>query len=111
MDNSYIEFKAITDKYYTDWQMPSINIFSKLLSRYGINLRQKDGVLHEATFSVAKSMPYALVLGIRYQKKDGSFSEDLFLFHKDKQIQQGYKGKLEKIIPEYIGSHKGKPNT
>ncbi len=110
MDNSYEEFKSITDKYYTDWQMPDIDVFVKLLNRHGIKLRDKDGALHEATFSVPKSMKDALVLGIRYQKKGGTFSEDLFLFRKGKPIQKGYRGELEKIVPEYKGTHKGKPN-
>ena len=111
MENSYKEFKTITDKYYTDWQMPNICFFVELLDRYGIKLRKNDGNLHEATFSVPKSINDALVLGIRYQKKDGTFSEDLFLFRKGKPIQKGYKGELEKIIPEYEETHKGKPNT
>ena len=111
MDNSYEEFKAITDQYYTDWQMPKIDVFVKLLDRYGIELRNKDGDLREVTFSVPKSKKEALVLGVRYQKKDGTFSEDLFLFQKGNPIQKGYRGELEKILPEYKGTHKGKPNT
>lgn len=110
-DTSYEEFKSITDKYYTDWQMPAINVFIELLDRGGIKLRNKDGILHEATFSVPKSIKDALVLGIRYEKKDSSFSEDHFLFRKGKPIKKGYKGELEKIIPEYKGTHKGRPNT
>lgn len=111
MDNSYEEFKTITDKYYTDGQMPSIKVFIDLLNCYGIKLRQKDGELHETTFSVPKSSKNALVLGMRYIKKDGSYSEDLFLFEKNKSIQKGYKGKVEKTLPEYQNTHKGIPNT
>lgn len=111
MNNPYEEFKKITDDYYADWQMPSPEVFIDLLNRYGIKLRQKDGKLHEATFSVPKSRKAALFLGIRYRKRDGSFSEDLFLFEKGKPIKTGYKGKLERILPEYGGTHKGKPNT
>lgn len=111
MNEPYEELKAITDQYYTDWQMPKIGIFVDLLNKYGINLRDKDGVLHEITFSVPKSINNALVLGVRYQKKDGTFSEDLFLFQKGNDVQRGYKGKLERTVPEYRGTHKGKPNT
>jgi hypothetical protein len=111
MNNPYEEFKRITDKYYTNWQMPDIGVFIDLLDQYGIKLRQKDGELHEATFSVPKSRKDAIVLGMRYQKKDGTFSEDLFLFEKGKSIKNGYQGKLEKILPEYKDMHKGKPNT
>lgn len=111
MDTSYEEYKMITDKYYTDWQMPPIEVFIDLLNRHGINLRNKDGDLHEATFSVPKSISDALVLGMRYRKNDGSFSEDLFLFQKGQPIQSGYKGELERVVPEYAGTHKGNPNT
>lgn len=111
MDNSYKEFKAITDKYYTNWQMPNIQVFINLLANYGIKLRQKDGKLHEATFSVPKSLKDALVLGMRYFKKDKSYSEDLFLFRKNFSIQKGYKRKIEKILPEYKNTHKGNPNS
>ena len=111
MDSSYEELKTITDKYYTDWQMPDISVFVELLNRYGIQLREKNGELHEANFSIPKSIGKALMLGIRYGKIDGTFSEDLFLFREGKRIQKGYKGSFEEIIPEYTGSHKGKPNT
>jgi len=109
--DAYEEFKSITDKYYTDWQMPQIDVLIELLKQHGIELRKKDNQLYEATFSVPKSLSDALVLGMRYRKDDGTFSEDLFLFQKGKPIRKGYRGKLEKIIPEYKGTHKGGPNT
>lgn len=112
MNDPYEQFKKITDKYYTDWNMPNINVFVELLNRYGIKLRQKDGELHEITFSKPESKEEALVLGVRYKKKDNSYSEDLFLFQQGEKIEKGYKGRLEKgIIPEYSGTHKELPNT
>lgn len=91
--------------------MPPIKLFIDLLDKHGVSLRNKDGQLHEVTFSVPKSVSDALVLGIRYQKKDKTFSEDLFLFQKGKPIKNGYRGELEKILPEYKETHKGSPNT
>jgi len=111
MDNSYKELKSITDKYYTDGQMPPKGIFVDLLNRHGINLRNKDGVLQETTVSVPKSRKDALVLGVRYKKNDETFSEDLFLFQKGQSIQRGYKGRLEKILPEYTGTHREQPSA
>lgn len=108
---SYYDFKAITDQYYTDWQMPSLQVFVNLLTKYGIELRGKDGTLHEGTFSVPKTESDALVLGMRYKKNDGSFSEDLFLFRKDQPVEKGYKGAIEGILPEYKGTHKRIPTT
>lgn len=108
--DSYEELKAITDKYYTDWQMPSVNVFTDLLARHGVRLRQKDGVLHEVTFSVPKSVQNGLVLGLRYRKRDGSFSEDPFLFQEGRGIKTGYRGSLEGMLPEYSGTHKRVPS-
>lgn len=111
MGSPYEDFKAITDQYYTDWKMPSIQVFIALLSKYGIKLRGKDGKLHEATFSVPKTEKDALVLGMRYKKNDDSYSEDLFLFRKNQPIQVGYRGAIEQVLPEYTGTHKRTPTT
>lgn len=110
-DTSYLELKAITDQYYTDWKMPPIKVFSDLLKKHGIGLRNKDGELLHITFSIPTSLKDAIVLGVRYEKKDGSFSEDLFLFREKKPIEKGYKGRLEKTLPEYKGMHKRVPDT
>jgi hypothetical protein len=107
--DSYRDFKSITDKYYTDWIMPDFAVFEVLLNKYGVRLRNKDGDAKYATFSVPISKQDALVLGIRYTKIDGSWTEDLFLFELGKPIVAGYKGRLEKIIPEYKGTHKASP--
>lgn len=109
-DMSYDEYKAITDQYYTNGQMPAAQVFIDLLARNGIGLRRDDGNFHEATFSVPQTEE-GLVLGMRYEKRDGTHSEDLFLFRPGKPILPGYKGGLEKIFPEYRDTHKGKPNT
>lgn len=110
MDTSFQEFKAITDEYYKTGIMPEVRIFISLLSSHGIGLRQDDDSLHEITFSVPKS-DEGLILGVRYQKKNSSFSEDLFWFREGKPIHSGYRGNLEKILPEYKDTHKGAPNT
>jgi hypothetical protein len=111
MDTSYQELKEITDQYYTDWQMPAIKTFIDLLNKHGVGLRNKDGDLHEATFSIPKSIPIGIVLGMRYKKIDESYSEDLYLFQPEKKVISGYRGELEKILPEYKNTHKLKPNT
>jgi len=49
-----------------------------------------------------------LVIGLRYIKKDGSFTEDLFEFQslKPNDISKYYKGKYENKRTEYRGTHK-----
>jgi len=111
MDKSYLDLKKITDKYYTDWQMPDAQIFIDLLNDNGIKIRQKDGELIETTFSIPKTLKNSIVLGFRYRKKDNSYSEDLFIFRLDYKIVRGDKSYMEKILPEYKNTHKGKPNS
>lgn len=106
MNNAYGEFKSITDEYYRTGLMPDINVFIDLLRKYGYKLRQDDGDLNHATFSVPESKKDALVLGLRYLKKNGTWTEDHFLFHKDKAIAPHYRGKMERILSEYKGTHK-----
>ena len=113
MENSYEELKLITDKYYTDWIVPGVNVFIELLRKYRIETcKRKDGILYEVNFSIPKSVKDGIVVGFRYKKKDNSFSEDLFLFQKNKKIIKGYRGSLENsILVEYSETHKLPPNT
>lgn len=110
MDQSYVELKKITDRVYEtlaqDQQIDFTTDVTNLLGRYGINLRQRDDILHQVNISIPTSVNNAVVVGLRYIKKDGSKTEDLFLFQQNQSIIKGYKGRLEKIIKEYSGTHK-----
>jgi hypothetical protein len=46
------------------------------------------------------------LIGLRYLKKDKTYTEDHFLFGKGHAITKFYQGKAEKILPEYKGTHK-----
>ena len=77
-----------------------------LLKEYGIKLRNKDGVFAYLTYSIPISKKDAIVLGLRYIKKDNTYTEDLFLFQKRSKIVKYYKGRGEEVMPEYKGTHK-----
>ncbi len=110
MGSPYLDFKAITDKYYTDWKKPSEKALISILEKNKINLRRDDGELRQITFSVPTSKKNALVLGLRYEKRGGLFAEDLFLFEKSSdKIQPIYRGKYKKVLPEYVGTHRRSP--
>jgi hypothetical protein len=105
------ELKQITDNVYlhldrTGTIIPYGNAIKDLLLKHEIKLRNKDGKLNQINISIPKSKKKAIVVGLRYIKNDGSKTEDLFLFEEGKDIVAGYKGRLEKILPEYKGSHK-----
>lgn len=77
-----------------------------LLQTQGIRLRQDDGELRQITLSKPISLASAFVIGLRYIKRDGTQTEDLFLIEKGCPITGYYKGSLEKRLPEYKGTHK-----
>jgi hypothetical protein len=107
LDNSYQELKLITDGVYSGkiskgWSKPVI----RLLKEYGVRMRNKDGKLIQTNISIPKSIPKSILVGIRYQKKDKTHTEDHFLFEKGQKIQCFYKGSIKEILPEYKGAHK-----
>lgn len=107
MDTSFEELKAITDAIYSgnipvDFHYQII----ALLDRHGIGIRQDDGIDPKVTISHPTSQPGSMVVGLRYTKEDGSKTEDLFLFQPNQPIRPHYRGRLERIFPEYAGSHK-----
>lgn len=107
MNDSFEKLKAITDKIYSgnppsDFHEKIVN----LLAEYGIKLRQDDGSNPKITISHPTSLPGSMVVGLRYIKKKGTKTEDLFVFQQGQSIKAHYKGRLEKLFPEYAGSHK-----
>ena len=83
----------------------------KLLAEKGITLRQDDGELRQINISIPTSKKNSFVIGLRYEKSDNTFTEDHFLIKKEietneKEIQDFYRGKLERQLPEYKGTHK-----
>lgn len=106
-DDSYGEIKHITDSIYSgSLEKPTAEIFLKVLNKHGIKLRQKDGVFDHVTYSIPTSAKDCILIGLRYKKKDGTFTEDHFLFQKDVSVRKFYKRKIEKVLPEYTGAHK-----
>ncbi|MCU7918582.1 MAG: hypothetical protein KZQ95_09520 [Candidatus Thiodiazotropha sp. (ex Epidulcina cf. delphinae)] len=77
-----------------------------LLDSWGIKLRADDGQLIQ--INITKPENGLLVVGLRYLKKDETFTEDLFEFRSTKpsDISRHYKGKYERERIEYRGTHK-----
>jgi hypothetical protein len=84
----------------------------ELLRSNSISLRQKDGELVQINLSIPESIEHAYVIGLRYRKNDGTFTEDHFLCEKSgdgvsKTEIIFHRGRaLEYKIPEYKGTHK-----
>lgn len=105
IDKSYEELKNITDARYAGNTERYFEKVITLLEKYGIKPRQKDGELLETNISIPKSVKNAIVVGLRYGKKDGSNAEDLFLFQQNHPVVPYYKGSLENKLKEYLGTH------
>lgn len=103
---AFSELKIFTDKYYAG-EIPKSHVFKEAyrqLSSRGIKLRQDDGKDPKMTVSVPKA-GNVLVIGIRYKKDDGRNTEDHFIFRPNTNIYRCKGKELDKIYPEYAGSH------
>lgn len=109
-EQAFAELKAFTDKFYTGI-LPKEDVFQEayrqLLSR-GTKLRQDDGRDPKMTISVPRA-GNALVVGIRYRKNDGRSTEDHFIFRPGVNIYKCKTTELDRIYPEYKGSHTLQP--
>lgn len=76
-------------------------------SQRPIRLRPDDGLL-QINASVPLSRDSGVVLGARYRKRGGSYTEDCFLFTPGPDgfhVVPYYKGLIEQDLPEYRGTH------
>jgi hypothetical protein len=104
------ELKAIMDRAYETPERDFAIKVLALLKKNGIQQRQDDGKLVAVTFSIATSgEPDTFVVGLRYRKRDQSFTEDTFIFTPGNTIVRCYGKKIESIHPEYEGTHKQQP--
>lgn len=112
MDTSYDELKAIMDHQFatrelTGHSTPDFHdLIIDLLDRHGRRIRQDDGQDPKVTFSIPQTDPTSFVLGLRYTKNNGTKTEDHFLFRRGEPIQYLSGKRLEKLMPEYSGTHK-----
>lgn len=103
---AFDELKVYTDKYYAG-SLPKENVFIEAyrqLSSRGVRLRQDDGKDPKMTISVPR-VGNVLIIGIRYKKDDGRSTEDHFIFRPDTNIYRCKGKELDRLYPEYKGSH------
>ncbi len=78
----------------------------EILESWGIGLRTDDGMLYQ--INISHPDPNIFIVGLRYKKRDESFTEDLFEFSSmtPNEVTKHYRGSYERKRPEYIGTHK-----
>jgi hypothetical protein len=111
MNNTYSSLEEIWNRYLAGERQNLMSASLNLLSAHGIQMRTNDGELKQITISKPTSVKNTFVLGLRYLKKDASYSEDHFVCQKDQPsalepIERYYQGKLERKYQEYKGTHK-----
>lgn len=113
MNQTYIAIERIWVQLVDGKSVDIENEILGLLSRAGIKPRQDDGELMQINLSIPTSIEAAFVIGLRYIKKDSTFTEDHFLCQRDSQavtnpmeIAPYYRGRLESLLSEYVCTHK-----
>jgi len=113
MNNAYFDLDGIWNKHLSGEKNHFDIEVMALLSRHSIQLRSDDGELKQVTISKPTTAENAFVVGMRYIKSDGTYTEDHFVCRKNDasslepvKIERYYKGKLERKFQEYKGMHK-----
>ena len=115
MNKAYAKLQRIWDTCSATETSGLVDIIS-VLAEDGKSLRQRDGDIFQITLSIPTSIEQAFVIGLRYRKKDLSFTEDHFLCHSEREgtsnenISYHFKRTLEHQLAEYKGTHKEIPN-
>ena len=115
MNDAYKKLKDVWHSCSNNGCHTLLEIIS-ILSNYNIRLRQKDGTLRQVTLSIPTTKENSYVIGLRYIKNDGTYTEDHYLCERDgaglkgKKIVGHFKRKLEYKLPEYMGTHKEIPD-
>jgi hypothetical protein len=109
MNNSKYDILVLLhEKASTDSNPSVLAQVPNLLNNWGIKCREDDGTLLSINLSVPQSVGETIAIGLRYQKKDATFTEDLFTVSSSSPniIDKHYKASQEKVFPEYEGTHK-----
>jgi hypothetical protein len=106
MKDAFAEVESIWTRCIETGQKQFDTDILVLLKDQGIRIREDDGDLKQLTLSKPTSVNSGFVIGLRYIKKDGSHTEDLFSVEQGQQIKSYYKGSLQKQWPEYRETHK-----
>jgi hypothetical protein len=106
MSDAYTTLEAIWKRHISGDASNTENGLIALLHSEGVRLRQDNGELKQLTVSRPTSVASAFVIGLRYEKRDGTPTEDLFSVEEGHRIEPHYKAALERKWPEYRGTHR-----
>ena len=106
MKNAFSDTKSIWEHAIQEDRKNMAQEVVNLLLDHGIRIRQDDDQLRQVTLSKPSTIDSGFVVGLRYDKDDGTQTEDLFRVESGQSIKPYYKGALQREFPEYRGTHK-----
>lgn len=108
MESKYETIKNLHQRVSEFGKAELLKMVPNLLESWGIKSHVDDGVLSQINISNPENG--ILVIGLRYIKNNGTFTEDIFEVNSSNpnDIPKYYKGKYERERSEYKGTHKQK---
>lgn len=113
MNKTYSELDRIWKAYISQEKKDFSGDVHNILSLQDIGLREDGSKLMQITISIPTKETDSYVVGLRYLKKDNTYTEDQYFCpqnkparYLDKDIKLYPKNKLEILLPEYKGTHK-----
>lgn len=117
MNKTYSELNRIWNAYISQEKKDFSDDVHNILTLQGIGLREDGSILKQITISTPTKETDSYVVGLRYLKKDNTYTEDQYFCPKnkparylDKEIKLYPKNKLEILLAEYKGTHKQQVN-
>jgi hypothetical protein len=108
MKDAYSELEGIWSRCIENNRKNMVDEILDLLKEQGtrgIRIRQDNGELRQLTLSRPTSVNSSFVIGLRYVKRNGKQTEDLFPGERGRPIKGYYKGSLQRQWTEYRGTH------
>src|SRR4029079_14672026 len=96
MKNAFSDTKSIWEHAIQEDRKNMAQEVVNLLLDHGIRIRQDDGQLRQVTLSKPSTINSAFVVWLRYDKDDGTQTEDLFRVESGQSIKPYYKGALQR---------------
>ena len=108
MATKYEKIKNIHELAVKTHDAKALTEIASLLNGWDIKCREGDGKLLWINLSLPTSIGETITIGLRYEKKDTTLTEDIFeLSNKSpNKITPYYKGKYQKHRLEYKNTHK-----
>lgn len=106
MSDPYSDLEVIWKRHLAGDRANTGKNILALLDNQGISIRQDDGELKQLTVSKPTSVTSAFAIGLRYDKRNETQTEDLFSVERGRPVERHYRATLESKWPEYRGTHK-----